>query len=106
MKHSSHCRCSLIPLRRAAAAAAHAQDLQLLLTQTVLQALAELQVYNRSSAARHATLRDMELARRLTESLQALLGPSVALPAPLSVQTCLQQPAPEVDAEQRIPLTW
>ena len=70
------------------------------------QALAEMRAYNASRAARQASTRDADLAGRLTDSLQSTLGPSAGLPAPMSVQTCLQQPSPQVDTEQRTPLTW
>ena len=47
------------------------------LSSPLLQALAEMVVYNKSRAARQASMRDSELAHRLTDRLQS--GKSVFL---------------------------
>lgn len=71
-----------------------------------MQALAELNAYNRSGAGRQASLREADMTRRLTAHLQDQLGSNVTLPNPLSASAVLLQEAPSIDTEQRIPLTW
>ena len=71
-----------------------------------MQALAELNAYNRSGASVQASLREADLTKRLTCHLQDQLGSNVQLPQPLTVAAVLRRQAPTVDTEQRIPLTW
>ena len=68
------------------------------------QALVELQQYLRSAEYRAAPAAEARAAERLQAMLQAAV--TLPLPQPLSVQSSLQVPSPEVSDARRLPLTW